>query len=159
VRANAEVREEKAMSTSIRSLIQEHHAFYEVLPYYEMVQTNGGDSSASQKIQAGFDVYIYGVNIGNHVEMPHPEEYALGHAELRKILEEISCFATDSCVLELFSFPSTVIFDVRDHGKVEVMLRVRISHCRGLDQPVGPAEEHALEEIKRRLESIGVVRR
>lgn len=146
------------MSTSIRSLIQEHHAFYEVSPYYEMVQTDGRDS-ASQKIQAGFDVDIYGVNIGNHLEMPHPEEYALGHAELRKIVEEISCLTTDSCVLELFSFPSTVVFDVRDHGKVEVMLRVRISHYRGLDQPAGAAEERALEEIKRRLESIGVVRR
>ena len=37
------------------------------------------------------------------------------------------------------------------------MLRIRITHQRGLEQPAGKAEQHALEEVEKELRRLGVV--
>jgi hypothetical protein len=50
------------MSDNFHSLIKEHHAFYEVVPYYLLFEERHGSSSArTRRVQAGFDVEIYGV--------------------------------------------------------------------------------------------------
>lgn len=80
------------MSDNIHSLIKEHHAFYEVLPYYVSVE-NGlpGHSVGVQRIQAGFSVDIYGVRTADDKPIPpSAEEYALGRAELLKIAGTVS---------------------------------------------------------------------
>ena len=39
------------------------------------------------------------------------------------------------------------------------MLRIRISHHRGLDRPADLPEQHVLKELEVQLQNLGVVRR
>ncbi len=91
--------------------------------------------------------------------IPGPDpDYTLGYSELQKIAEELSRHATDSCSLEVLEFPATVFFDLRRHAP-EALLRIRISHCRGLNEPAGLPEQRALEELEKELKSLGIARR
>jgi hypothetical protein len=149
------------MADDVRSLVKEHHAFYEVLPYYVVQEEKHGDQwPSTHRIQAGFDIDIYGVNAKNTLVPPGADpDYSLGYAELKQIVDKVAQNATDFCSLEVMELPSTVVVDVRDRNQAEAMLRIRISHGRGLDQPAGPPEQHALEEVVKQLNSIGVTRR
>ena len=89
--------------------------------------------------------------------MPPPHEYELGYTELQNIAERVSQHSTDCCSLEVIPFPNVAIID--REGKVEAIIRIRISHWRGLDQPAGPAEQRALEEIEEELSGLGIARR
>jgi hypothetical protein len=147
------------MSDNLRSLINKHHAFYEVSPYHVLLEERHGSFPAmTRSVQAGFDVDIYGVSIKDGLTPPGPDpEYALGYSELQKLAEKLS--HDTSCSLEVIPFPSTAVLDSRTHAQVEGMLRIRISHCRGLDEPAGLPERHALEEVENRLHGLGVARR
>ncbi len=150
------------MSDNIRSVIKERHAFYEVLPYYVVLdEKHGSQSATTRRVQAGFDVGVYGVSPEDQrLMMPQPHEYSVGYAALRKIAENVSQLTGDVCSLEPIPYPSTVVIDLRDNAKkVEGMFRIRISHFRGLDQPAGLPEQRALEEIEKQLKSLGVARR
>jgi hypothetical protein len=63
------------------------------------------------------------------------------------------------CSIEVIPFPATVFFEAREQFRSEAVVRIRISHCRGLDQPSGLPEQHALKEIEEQLEALGVRRR
>jgi hypothetical protein len=149
------------MSDNFPSLVKQYHAFYEVSPYYEELDERPvGRPATTRSVQAGFNVDVYGVRPeDNEPAMPPPHEYALGYAELQKLAKRVSQHTTDSCSLEVIPFPSTAIIDARSHGQVEAMLRIRISHFRGLDQPAGPAEQRALEEVEKELKAVGIARR
>src|SRR5208283_4476496 len=141
------------MAESIDSLVKERQVFYDVSPYYvELDERPVGLPAKTRRVQAGFEVDVYGVRTeDNEPAMPPPHEYALAYAGLQKIAERVSLHATDSCSLEVIPFPSVAIIDTRNQGKVEAIIRIRISHWRGLDQPAGPAEQRALEEIQEEL--------
>jgi len=149
------------MSDDIRSLVKEHHAFYEVSLFYLVSEERPvGLPATTTRVQAGFNVDVYGVRTeDNEPAIPPPHEYALGYAELQKIANRISQHSSDSCFLEVIGFPSTAIIDSRNHGNVEAMIRIQISHERGLDQPAGPAEQRALEEVEEQLKTLGIARR
>ena len=95
----------------------------------------------------------------NKLAMPRADEYALGYAVLKRLTEEVSQHTTDSCSLAVSQFPSTAVIDSRHRGQVEAMIRITISHFRGLDQPAGLPEQRALEEVERELKSLGIVHR
>jgi hypothetical protein len=38
------------------------------------------------------------------------------------------------------------------------LVRIRITHSRGLDRPAGPSEEKARDEVVDRLDALGVKR-
>lgn len=149
------------MSGSLDSLAQKHHAFYEVLPYYVFLEERHGSvPAATRRVQAGFEVEVYGVNTRNELAVPGADpEYALGYVELKKLAQEVSRHTTDSCSLEVIPLPAIAVLDARDHNKVEAMLRVRISHGRGLGQPANLAEQRALEEVENQLQALGIARR
>jgi len=148
------------MSDNLRSVIQEHHAFYEVLPYYVVADdTNGGFPFTKRRVHAGFDVEIYGESPKKELVMPGPDpDYTCGYCELQKIAEELSRHTTDSCSLEVLEFPATIFFDLRRHTP-EALLRIRISHCRGLNEPAGLPEQRALEELEKELKRRSIARR
>ncbi len=148
------------MLETIRSLAREHRSFYEVSPYYIMLEErHEGLDPVTRRIQAGFDVDVYGVNLNGHLTMPGPDpDYALAREELRKLSGETASHAADQCAIEVISFPSTAILDVRTNA-VEARLRIRIHHYRGLSCPAGTAEERALEELEQELKSMGINRR
>jgi len=147
------------MSKDLGQLVKEHQAFYEVTPYYLVLQENPGKFPPKNRIiQAGFDVDIHGVNTNKEPLLPGPD-YALGYAEVQRFAEEISRHITDSCSLEVIAFPEQVVFGGPSHTQPEGMLRLRISHGRGLDQPAGPQEDQALKEVEHQLRALGVARR
>lgn len=149
------------MSQDFRSLAQEHHAFYEVSPYYVLLDERPvGLPATTRSVQAGFNVDVYGVRTEDTAPaMPPPQEYALGCAELQNLAERVSQHASDSCSLEVIPFLSTAIIDSRNHGQVEAMIRIQISHARGLNQPAGSPEQRALAEVERELKSLGIAHR
>jgi len=146
------------MSENVEELTQQHHAFYEVSPYYVVLEeSHGKPTSSTRRIQAGFDVDVYGARTNGEPE-PSPD-YAQGYAALQRVAETTKHQATDSCSVEAIAFPSTVRLDTQNHLQEEAILRIRISHYRGMDQPAGPPEQRALDEIEKRLQSLGVARR
>ena len=149
------------MPDDIRSVIKEHHAFYEVSPYHVLLDERPvGRPATTRSVQAGFHVDVYGVRTEDtQAAMPPPQEYALAYAELQKLAERISQHASDSCLLEVIPFSSTAIIDSRNHGQVEAMIRIQISHARGLNQPAGLPEKLALEGVERELKSLGIAHR
>lgn len=148
------------MSDNLRSLIQEHHAFYEVSPYYIVLEKRrGGLPATTRTVQAGFDIDVYGERINDGPWTAPPEKYGLGYAELQRLAEDVSRHATDCCSLEVIPSPSTVVVDIRSHGSIEAMLRIRISHQRGLDEPAGLPERRVLEEVEKELKRMGLGRR
>ncbi len=149
------------MPDDIRSLTEEHRAFYEVSPYYVVLEERPvGRPATSRRVHAGFCIDIYGERTKNDTSWtPPPEKYGLGYAELQRIAETVSQHATGSCSLEVIPSPATVVFDARDHGKMEATFRLMISHGRGLDQPAGLPEQRAIEEVARELKNMGFARR
>ena len=149
------------MADNISSLVKEHSAFYEVSPYYVLLDDRPvGLPATTRTVQAGFNVDVYGVRTENtEPAMPPPQEYALAYAELQKLVERVSLHASNSCSLEVIPFFSTAIIDTRNHGQVEAMIRIQISHGRGLNQPAGSPEQRALQEVERELKSLGFAHR
>ena len=149
------------MADNMSSLVKEHHAFYEVSPYYVLLDERPlGLPATTRSVHAGFNVDVYDVRTeDNEPAMPPPDEYALGYVGLQKLAESVSQHASDSCSLEVIPFPSTAIIDSRNHGNVEAMIRIQISHERGLNQPAGLSEQRALQEVEKELKGLGIAHR
>jgi hypothetical protein len=141
------------MSEKIHELIEQHHAFYEVLPYY-IVQEDR-TKGTTKRIQAGFDIDMYGIKPSHE---QHPGlDYVLGYATLEKMVKTILLNTGAACSVEVIPFPSTVFLDTRMQFQEEGMLRIRIAHKHL--QPAGQPEECALKEIKGHLHDLGLRQR
>jgi hypothetical protein len=149
------------MDKKFGELIEQHHAYYEVLPYYiELEESHGTPAAKMQRIQAGFDVDVYGIKTSDDQGLPGlSPDYALGTAMLEDLAKTISSHSTERCAIEVTRFGSTEFLDTKDHFQPKAMLQVRITHYRGLDQPAGLPEQRALEEIEKELQSLGFTRR
>ena len=141
------------MSDNIHELIEQHHAFYEVLPYY-IVQEDRSQGT-TKRIQAGFDVEVYGIK-PSHEQHPG-RDYLLGSLVLEKLVERILPQIGESCSVEVTRFSSALIFDPKWQFQQEGMLRIRITH-KGLT-PGGEPEEYALKQIRERLQELGLRQR
>jgi len=141
------------MSENVRELLEQRHSFYEVMPYYVVVEDrlNGG-KAARRRIQAGFDVDLYGMK--SSLEPEPSIDYVLIYRALQKAVETVLSHTNDHCSIEVIPFPSTVILDTRRHLQPLDTLRIRISHTRGLDQPSGASEERALKETEQMLRDV-----
>jgi len=147
------------MSENFEQLVKKYHAFYEVSPYYIVIEERHGSPTATRHIiQAGFDVDVHGLSNKSELELPPPAEYAFGYTELKKIADAVSQHPSE-CSIEVSPFPSTVFSDARRHFQSEAVLRIRISHLGGVDQHAGLPEQRALEEVEKQLQGLGVARR
>jgi len=147
------------MSANLQQLIKKYHAFYEVLPYNLVIEEGHGSSAVTKRIvQSGFDVDVHGLSNKNVLELPPPDEYAFSCTELRKIADSVSHHATE-CSIEMIAFPSTVFADAREEFRSGAVIRIRISHRGDIDQPAGLPEQHALEEVEKLLQGMGIARR
>jgi hypothetical protein len=143
------------MSDIGRQLIQEHRPFYEVLPYNVVIDDAHGKAvCTTRRIQAGFDIDIYGLKTSAGPGLS--ADYGRAYSLLLQIVEETSRHTTNSCCIEVIPFGSTVFFDARDNLRAEAMLRIRITHAGNLDQPVDVPEQHILEEIEGQLRDLGI---
>ncbi len=138
------------MSANIHELIEQHHAFYEILPYY--ISQEDRMRGTTKSVQAGFDSDVYGVKPRDE-HHPGPD-YVLGYRALQELVDTTLAHVDQSCSVEIISFPSTVILDPRRLFQEEGMLRIRIMH-KNL-QPAGEPEQRALQELKQRLLDVGL---
>ena len=92
------------MSKNIREVIEEHHAFYEVIPYYVGVEEGHGTPAVkTRRIQAGFDVNVYGTKTSDDPGLPGLSPgYALGYASILELAKTIQSRSTDACSIEVF---------------------------------------------------------
>lgn len=141
------------MSENIHELIEQHHAFYEVLPYY--IVQEGRTHKATTRIRAGFDIDVYGIK-PSHEQHPG-RDYVSGYMAVEKLVETILLNTGEACSVEVISFPSSVFLDTRRQFQEEGMLRIRITHKHL--QPAGEPEERALQKIKERLRDLGLSQR
>ena len=140
-------------------LAAKYRIFYEVLPYHVVIEIGHGSPAETRRmIQAGFDVDVHGLSNKDELELPPPGDYALGYARLKKIVDTVGQHASD-CSIEIIPFPSTVFSEARENFRSEAVIRIRISHHRDIDQPLGLPEQHALQELERQLQGEGVRRR
>jgi hypothetical protein len=147
------------VSEKFQQMVKEYHVFYEVLPYHVLIEEGHGSPHATKRIiQGGFDVDVHGISNKNELQLPPPGEYALGYGQLKKIADTVQHDAGD-CSIEVIPFPEAVFSEAREQFRPEARLRIRISHRRGIDQPVGLPEQHALEEIEKQLQGLGIRRR
>jgi|SRR5215469_3496257 len=146
------------MGKDRRALVKEHHAFYEVSPYYVVFEEKHGSPAArTRTIQAGFNVDIFGENLKNEMVPPGPDpDYMLSYIELQEIAREISHHTSGSCSLEVMPLPSTMVLGGPGHAQARGTVRIRISHSRGLDQPAGLPEQQALQELEQQLRNVGL---
>ena len=141
------------MTPAIAGVFQKHHAFYEVSPYYVVIEEREGHSDP-RKILAGYDVDIYECDPG---KIPaESTDYAIAYDALQAVAREVSAAAQDCCTVEVIPSEWSVVLDTRNHFERESRLRIRICHWRGLDQPAGVAEERALKAVRQKLEALGV---
>jgi len=148
------------MSKDVLDLVKKYHAFYEVLPYNIVLTGMHGSLKASnQTIQVGFDVDIFGLNPKGEMAPPGADpDYKLGYVELQKIAEKISYQHTnDLCSLEVIPLSSKIVLGGASHTEVQGMLRIRISHQRGLARPADLPEQQALKELEAQLRGLGFV--
>ncbi len=140
------------MTEDVRLLFKQHDTFYEVSPYYVVVN--------SKRVQAGFDVDVYAARTDHAAPfMPPRDEYTRGGIELMAIASRASLGAEDGCSVSAFPFPSSVTFGVRGHaGEPAAMFRIRIA-LSDARRTVGSAETHALAQVERELRAAGIVRR
>ena len=146
------------MTEIFELLVKKYRVFYEVSPYQLLIEEAHGSPAATRHIiQAGFDVDVYGLNSEGGVKLPPPGDYASGYARLKKIADTVAQHASE-CFIEVVPFPSNVFSEARENFQSEAVIRIRISHCHG-DQPVGLPEQHALGELERQLQGLGIRRR
>jgi hypothetical protein len=144
-----------SLDLEVRRVIEDHQVFYEVTPYYVVFEERPlGGPPSSRRIQAGFDIDVFGI-VNGPAPAPSPE-YELVFQALSRLAEAIQTHSSDRCSIEVIPLASTVIVDPKRHFQQEATLRIRIAHSRGLDQPAGPAEERTLHELQEQLKILGV---
>ncbi|MGC2704512.1 MAG: hypothetical protein WA361_08365 [Candidatus Acidiferrales bacterium] len=146
------------MTEIFEALVKKYRVFYEVSPYHVLIEAAHGSPTATRQIiQAGFEVDVCGLSDKDKLELPPPDDYALGYARIKEIADAVAQHASD-CSIEVIPFNSSVFSEGGANSRLKAVIRIQISH-RGIDQPVGPAEQHALEELERQLQGLGVRRR
>jgi hypothetical protein len=148
-----------SMSHNIRELIVQYHAYYVVSPYYVLVeQKHGSPGTTKNRIQAGFNIDVYGLNDKADLSLPAREAYSIAYAELNKIADTVSSHVS-GCLIEVTAFPSTVFLEARTSFRAQGDVLIQIAHAGDVDQPAGLPENQALEEIEKQLQALGISRR
>lgn len=135
-------------------VFRRYHATYEVRPYYVLLeQRPPGAPSIEKRIHAGFDVDLFGTL--EKAEMPSvlKEEGDLVIGYFETLAREVQSEVAQNCTVEVIRYPDSLVFDPR--LQPQAMIRIRISHSRGVDQTEGPAEERALQAIRAKLQELG----
>jgi hypothetical protein len=147
-----------ARETEIHQLLERHDVKYEVRPYYEVLLLNPvGAPPIDKKVQAGFDVNLYGRLETEHFPLYSSEGAHKAVRYFEELAHDIESNIGQHCTVQVIPDDSLVL-DTRHNLRPEAMLTIRIAHCRGMGQPEGPAEEQALTEVTAKLKELGIRR-
>jgi len=143
------------MSGSVREIIESHKCFFEVWPYHIVSEERPASSAINtRRVHAGFDFDIYGIKMSHQPDPP--AEYWLVYTKLKEIIEQVGRENNHASAIEVIPFGSTLVLDSKDHLKPLAMLRIRITHARGIHQPAGEAEVQALKAVETELSNLGI---
>jgi hypothetical protein len=144
----------------VHDVLEGHHVGYEVRPFYVVLdQRPAGAPPKEQKIQAGYDVDLYGVLENEHLPLYRSEGSRRVVKYFETVAQQIQSKVGNQSTIQVMPYTDSIVLDTQHHFQPEVMLRIRISHARGLDQPAGTAEEQALTAIREILAELGVRQR
>ena len=146
-------------AADIQKLLEAFHPYYEVSPYYVVVDQHPIDGPRiEKKVQAGFDVGIYGSLRSQQLPLFKSQSAHTFVDYLESAAREIESKAGNHCTVEIIPWAQSLTFDsqqLRPQGR----LQIRIAHTRGLGHPQEPSEELALNEVRELLHQLGVRRR
>jgi len=141
----------------IHEVLERHQVRYEVRPYYVVLDQRPVDAPPiQQRVQAGFDVDLYGTLEKEELPLFQSEGARRVVDYFETIAKEIQLKVGHKCTIEIMPFIDSLVLDTHQHFQPQAMLRIRISHARGLDQPEGSPEEQALITIQGRLRELKV---
>ena len=139
----------------VQGVFQRHRVRYELRPYYVLFeQRPPGAPSVGQRIQAGFDVDLFGTLDKMEVPRLLREEGDIVIGYFEAVAQEVQSKVGQRCTVEVMGYPDSLVLD--SHFQPQAMIRIRISHSRGLDQSEGASEEQALEAIRDKLHALGI---
>ena len=141
----------------IHDVLEQHQARYEVRPYYVILdQRPAGAPPIEHKVQAGFDVNLYGAVEKEQLPLYRSEGARKVVNYFEAVAQEIQSKVGQHCTVEVIPYTDSLVLDTTRHFRPEATLQIRISHDRGLDQPAGPSEERALDAIRETLHKLEV---
>jgi hypothetical protein len=145
------------MADDIRDLIAKHSLTYEVLPYYVEVDVHHKDAPTTyQKVQAGFDIDLYGVGVGKDLNLSSGAgQLSLTIHDLQQIAEAVKPHQVSTQLIEVIPFETNLYLSPNHNLQPEALVRIRITHLRGLDQPSGPLEAQTVNAIERQIQVLG----
>lgn len=145
------------LDSLLQQLIKKYHAFYEVSPYYLLVEERlPGAPRMNRRVHAGFDIDLYAIT---KKQLASSADYELACDSLRKLSENTPRQNGSCSSVEVIPFPTTAVLDARDHFQPHARLKIRVLHYRGLASPAGAAEHTILANIEEQLHQLGAVRR
>lgn len=143
------------MSGDIRQILESHHCYLEISPYYIVTEDRPpGGAVSVRRVQAGYDLDIYGVKMSR--EPDPPAEYWLVYNRLKEIAGSVRQENKRTCCVEVIPFGSTIVLDTRNHLQPMALLRIRVAHCGDLHEPAGAVEQQALRDVEAQLSALGV---
>jgi hypothetical protein len=148
----------QVLEADVQGILGRHRPWYEIHPYSVMsARRVPSGPPVDRKIQAGFDVDVYGTLDKMKLPIFESEEGRKVVDYFRTVAQEIqSKIEKQGTTIEVITSEDSLVLDTRQHFQPEAMLRIRISHTRGLDQPGGPSEEQALNLIRKILHELEV---
>jgi hypothetical protein len=149
-----------ASTAEIHELLEPFRAHYEICPYYVVSERRPvGGQLVEQRVQAGFDVNLYGAVGSMRLPLFHTEAAQKLVDFFESAAKEIESSAGQSCTVRVIPYTDSLVVQPQQQFSAEGMLQIRISHGRGVDQPEGPAEELALKATQALLQELGIKRR
>jgi len=113
-----------------------------------------GGAVSVRRVQAGFDVDIYGVKMSRDPDPP--AEYWLVYTKLQELVDTVRREHNAACSIEVIPFGSTIILDTRNHLQPMALLRIRVTHIGDIHEPAGAAEQQAVKAVEEQLSMLGV---
>src|SRR5216683_2105141 len=128
------------MPVDLQSQIRKHQVFYEVSPYFVLLDLrNYGSPAVKRTVQAGFDVDLYGTAISHELSLSDGDgQMRLALDGLRQAAEAILPNPSDSCAIQIIPFETTLILDTRHH--LQPQAAVGTKRLEGLRCPWGQRE-------------------
>ena len=143
------------MSGDIRQILESHHCFLEISPYYAVTEDRPpGGAVTVRRVQAGFDVDIYGVKMSR--EPDPPAEYWLVSPRLKEVADVVRRENNRTSSIEVIPYGSTIVLDTKNRLQPMALIRIRIAHTGDVHEPAGPAEQQALRSFEAQLSNLGV---
>jgi hypothetical protein len=143
--------------SDIHEVLEQYHVRYELRPYYVVLdRRTAGTQPVEQRVQAGFDLDLYGALEKWQLPLFRSEGARRVVSYFESVAQELQLKAGERCTVEIIPCTDSVVLDTHEHFRPQAMLRIRISHDRGLDQPAGPSEEQALKAIRETLHELEV---